>query len=359
MEIKPKIKVRNIVIHTIILFGVIFLSFFSIFLYLYNSEARSAMELTNPEINIELLIKNSIITFFVILLDIYVAYFAYFNLLLKGKLKKRNLLIALCIFVSLAVFKFIFLQWFTYGKISFSVGKFLPYTVISLVVGGIGIGIRALVEYFNQKENKKELEKKNLESEINLLRSQINPHFLFNTLNNIDALIRKDPERASDLLIKLSTQMRYMLYDSNTHNIQLSSELEFINDYIDLQKLRFENENVVQLEIKGDVDNSFIPPMLFIPFIENAFKHCSNYDVDKAIDISIEVTDNLYLFKAKNLFEEKTEVSKDKTSGIGVQLTKRRLELLYPKMHKLEIKKEAGWYSLILKINKNGVLTNN
>ena len=101
-----------------------------------------------------------------------------------------------------------------------------------LFFGGLGFGARAILEYFNEKDKQKELEKKNLQSELNLLRSQINPHFLFNTLNNIDALVRKNPEQASELLIKLSVQMRYMLYDSNTEKISLNAELEFIKDYI-------------------------------------------------------------------------------------------------------------------------------
>jgi LytS/YehU family sensor histidine kinase len=224
----------------------------------------------------------------------------------------------------------------------------------TLIFGSLGLGARALVEYFNEKDQKKELEKKNLQSELGLLRSQINPHFLFNTLNNIDALIRKDPERASEILIKLSVQMRYMLYDSNIDKISLVSELEFIKDYMILQRLRIKNDHAVLLRVTGNPEGISISPMLFISFIENAFKHCTNKEQDGAIQINISVEEGKRLcFRATNIFDPENIVNKDATGGIGLDLVKRRLDLIYAGKYALDTQQENNLYSVNLTINLN------
>jgi two-component system LytT family sensor kinase len=139
-----------------------------------------------------------------------------------------------------------------------------------------------LLKYWYQNQNiRMELEKENKNSEIALLRNQINPHFLFNTLNNIDTLIMKDQEQASDAVMKLSEIMRYMLYGSNTEYVPLSKEIDYLKSYISLQKIRFKNPDFAKFEITGNQNNKLIAPMLFIPFVENAFKHGAKTEVQK------------------------------------------------------------------------------
>jgi LytS/YehU family sensor histidine kinase len=182
----------------------------------------------------------------------------------------------------------------------------------------------------------------------------VHPHFLFNTLNNIDALIRKDPERASEILIKLSVQMRYMLYDSNIDKISLVSELEFIKDYMILQRLRIKNDHAVLLRVTGNPEGISISPMLFISFIENAFKHCTNKEQDGAIQINISVEEGRRLtFMASNIFDPENIVNKDATGGIGLDLVKRRLDLIYAGKYALDTQQENNLYSVNLTINLN------
>jgi LytS/YehU family sensor histidine kinase len=238
------------------------------------------------------------------------------------------------------------------GKISFA--KILGNLPGILIFGGIGLGARAILEFFKDKEKKKELERKNLQSELSMLRTQINPHFLFNTLNNIDALIRKDPAKASELLIKLSQEMRYMLYDSNTDKISLASEVEFIKDYISMQRSRVKNPDGIELNLDGNFNDVNLPPMLFIPFIENAFKHCHKQDEDKAIVFDLSRNNNELTFVSRNCFDPNRQVNRDKSGGIGLELVKKRLDLLYPGRHNFVIDKAGNQFQVSLTIKLDG-----
>jgi len=302
----------------------------------------------NANITWEFLLKSSFIMLGNLLLDIYSFYFILFKQFFKKKLSVKSVLFSLGI-VALLVCVRIFTDE---GDVKLSS---LPGALIwILFFGGLGFGEPAIIEYFNEKDKQKELEKKNLQSEVNLLRSQINPHFLFNTLNNIDALVRKDPEQASELLIKLSVQMRYMLYDSNTEKISLSSEVEFIKDYISLQKLRMRNQKAVRFLLNGEFKTRVIAPMLFIPFIENAFKHCSDKEHTGAIEIEITENNEQLDFFITNLFDPDDTGIKDKRGGIGLDLVRRRLKLIYPDRHFLEIVDENNRYTVRLNIQLNG-----
>ncbi len=138
--------------------------------------------------------------------------------------------------------------------------------------------VRVFVQWFQDAQDKLELEKQNFKSEISLLKNQLNPHFLFNTLNNIDSLIIEQSPNASPALNKLSEIMRYMVYDSEKEWVPLSDELTYIESYVELQKMRMVNANIIQYEVSGEVQNKHIAPMLFISFVENAFKHTSLKD---------------------------------------------------------------------------------
>lgn len=217
---------------------------------------------------------------------------------------------------------------------------------------GLAVGARALVEFLDERKTRKKLEAYNLKSEMSLFRAQVNPHFLFNTLNNIDALIYSNPDMASEMLIKLSKQMRYMLYDSNVEEIDLASELEFIRNYIDLESIRLTNKNFVQLEVEGNVSNWTIAPMLFIAFVENAFKHCSNTKDDGGLMIKVVVKDSEISFNCLNHYDNMLPKKKVKYSGVGLDLVKKRLKLIYPQKHQLNIDTDHQLFNINLSINK-------
>jgi len=208
-------------------------------------------------------------------------------------------------------------------------------------------------DWFNKQKRTQELEKKNLQSELSMLKNQINPHFLFNTLNNIDSLIKKNPDCASQSIVELSDMMRYMIYETNVEKIPLKKELEYIDNYMALQKLQYFNDDLVEYTITGNPENIEVAPMLFIPFIENAFKHCTNKETKHAIRFSFLLDTEKICFEATNIADKTQSISKDKTSGIGLDTVKRRLEILYPKKYFLEIQEKNDLFcvSLMIKIN--------
>jgi len=183
--------------------------------------------------------------------------------------------------------------------------------------------------------------------ELALVKSQINPHFLFNTLNNIDVLIQQDAIKASVYLNKLSDIMRFMLYETKTERIELSKELTYIEKYIELQKIRTSNLNYVNYAVEGNTDGLLIAPMLFIPFIENAFKHAENKKMENAINIRIVIKHDRIEFKCENNYSDDNQINHDE-SGLGNELIQKRLELLYPKKHKLEITNSDNTYKVNL-----------
>jgi two-component system, LytTR family, sensor kinase len=185
-----------------------------------------------------------------------------------------------------------------------------------------------------------------------LVKSQLDPHFLFNTINNIDILILKNATQASDYLNKLSDIMRFMLYETKTDRISLSSELEYIKKYIELQKIRTANSNYIKLSVTGTCEGKTIAPMVFIPFIENAFKHTTNKKLEHAITISISIEENVISFICENKYNT-TSKKEQENNGLGNDLIQKRLNLIYPEKHKLNIINQNGLYSVYLVINGN------
>jgi two-component system LytT family sensor kinase len=195
----------------------------------------------------------------------------------------------------------------------------------------------------------REKQSENLKTELSFLRSQVSPHFLFNVLNNIVALVRLKSNELEPTVLKLSSLMRYMLYETDEEKVILKSELEYLRNYIDLQQQRFGPDLSLKLDIEVLEDWHTIEPMLLIPFVENAFKHGNGLLKHPEIEIALSVNSNQLNFKVKNRFEESIS-AKDKTAGIGLVNVKRRLELLYPGKHSLSINKKEGWYSIHLNL---------
>ena len=191
-----------------------------------------------------------------------------------------------------------------------------------------------------------EKQRENLKTELSFLRSQISPHFLFNVLNNITALIRLKSDELEPTVMKLSLLMKYMLYETDEEKVIVKSEVEYLQAYIDLQKQRYGDELTLTMVFEIEENWHNIEPMLLIPFIENAFKHGGILQHPE-IHVFMSVRNDELHFMVKNKLEN-SEAIKDKTSGIGLANVKRRLELLYPSKHKLTIDKNNGWFIIEL-----------
>lgn len=206
-------------------------------------------------------------------------------------------------------------------------------------------------------EYEKELVREKLSAELDFLRAQTNPHFLFNTLNNLYGLARKKSDRTPDAVLMLSKIMRFMLYDCRVPRIQIGGELKVIKDYIELEKLRYSDR--LKITYEEDVDNpgTLIAPLLLLPFIENSFKHGAHSSTDEAaIKIRVYLKDNQLEFSVHNTFEaDAINTARDpKASGIGMRNEIRQLELIYPDRHTLSLTDSDGWYKADLTINMSG-----
>jgi hypothetical protein len=197
---------------------------------------------------------------------------------------------------------------------------------------------------------KEQLEKQAVEAELFYLKSQINPHFLFNTLNNIHTLVYKQAATAPEAVLRLASLMRYMIYDSNAHTVPLSREMTYLQDYISLQQLRYKNAPVVDLQIVGEINNCFIAPLLFIHFLENAYKHSPARLEPGDIQVKVEVKENTLVFISQNPLTTRQGNVMNEPGGIGLPNIKKRLALLYPGQHNLEIKASEKTFTVMLTI---------
>jgi sensor histidine kinase YesM len=222
-----------------------------------------------------------------------------------------------------------------------------PLIMVSAIASTYGL----LLAFLDQDAAKEEQKSEQLKSELAFLRSQISPHFIFNILNSIVYLIRtKASEKAEEVTMRLSSLMRYMLYDSDQTMVPLENELTYVENYIDLQKMRFDGNVDFIFKVKGDTAGHMIEPMLIIPFVENAVKHGVGL-VDKPfILVELDFTDHGLHFQVKNKKGKEEQVFKDPSSGIGLKNVKRRLELLYPQKHELSIEEDELNFSVDLNL---------
>jgi two-component system, LytTR family, sensor kinase len=222
-------------------------------------------------------------------------------------------------------------------------------TFIGLICGIVALVIKGFITWVKEIKLKEALSEKNHQMELALIKSQLDPHLLFNTINNIDALILKDAVQASNCLNKLSDIMRFMLYETKAEKILLSREIEYIEKYIALQKIRTANEHYVQFAVTGNMGSKLVAPMVFIPFIENAFKHTNNKKLQNAITINIFIKDETIQLVCENKFDPKWQVKKA-DSGLGNDLIQRRLNLIYAGKQILDVHKTNELYSVNLTI---------
>jgi LytS/YehU family sensor histidine kinase len=189
---------------------------------------------------------------------------------------------------------------------------------------------------FTTMNQKAELDKQKLAVELDLLKSKLNPHFLFNTLNNIDSLIHKSPEEASAALIRLSEIMRYLTYETSSDVVDLNKEVGYIRNFIELHRMRIKSPEDIRFEITGD-QNILISPALFVPLIENAFKYASFRTKKPCVDIRLSSDNGIVVFETSNYYETSSNGSGSTNSGYGINNLKKRLNLTYPGKHQLII----------------------
>lgn len=227
---------------------------------------------------------------------------------------------------------------------------FLPPMAGTFIIGHTGSLLKGFIRWFEDIQRKQEMEKMLLQNELDALNAQLNPHFLFNTLNNIDSLIHSDANKASESLITLSEIMRYMLYDAKKSKIPVSKEIAHYQNIIRLQSLRIKDPSKVKFntEVEADVE---VAPLLFLPFLENAFKHASLDAPDSHITIDLKANREQIEFSCSNRYDQMDDTRKLKTGGIGFSNLRRRLKLLYPARFTLEINRENSYFSAHLTIN--------
>jgi|WetSurMetagenome_2_1015567.scaffolds.fasta_scaffold03493_5 two-component system, LytTR family, sensor kinase len=233
-------------------------------------------------------------------------------------------------------------------------GRFAIYNfyITSILVSGFALGLRYGEASREREKEIKELEQAKLNSELSMLKNQVSPHFFFNTLNNIYSLIEINKEDAQASVLNLSKMMRYMLYDSEHGNTRLKSEIEFMKNYIDLMKLRLSNRVTLTVDFPEHFDDVDIPPLLFISFIENAFKHGVSYQGKSFINISLVAEGSVITFIVQNsVAKGHSGDAPGVESGIGLENVRKRLTLLFGDNYDLSIEEKESVYSVTLKLD--------
>jgi len=277
---------------------------------------------------------------FLAMLPVYAHFFA-LRLITKRKILAYILLLVGIIYmggyIDNIMFTGVFFMRYSLYKSIYDIGGVVfMTTALKYIKAGIGDQLIA-----------QEIKTKQLESELATLRAQINPHFLFNTLNNLYALALVGSKKTPETIIKLSDLMRYILDKTQSKSVCLSDEISFLNNYIELEKLRFESGSVV-FNVEGNPDTKLIAPMMFIPFVENAFKHGIDTTAgDCDIAVSFIVSEAVIIFKTSNKLYPDMKLNQH---GSGIANVKRRLELIYPNKHTLDISSDGNKYTVRLEI---------
>lgn len=295
-----------------------------------------------------------------LLFALIIGYLNYFILLpafLKDKKLGRYLLqffVAFAILISLrlALGRYLF-EGFTGGTGYLYTTRYTIQVVTTNLFIVIFLGmIRFAVDWFEFEARQKNVENERLIAELNFLKAQINPHFLFNTLNNLYYLAYTKSSNTTEVIAKLSQMMRYMIYDSNYPLVPLSKEIEYMENYISLERLRLNDQIPIRFTIEGGNPHNFlIAPLIFITFLENAFKHgVSNNHPEAWVDISIRIEGKECVYRVENSKIPFSKPETEQKSGIGIQNVKRRLELSYPGKHRLTVEDLKDRYSVQLNI---------
>jgi len=294
------------------------------------------------------------------ILMLFIAYFNYSYLLPRFQQHKswlRYILHFLGPFVVVIVARVYWQRFIIDGlthqdRFAYSTMFIVQSIVITLFIA-IFIGfLRFVSDWFEFQATKKEIETERLTAELSFLKAQINPHFLFNTLNNLYYLAYSQSPNTTEVIAKLSHVMRYMIHDSNYPLVPLSKEIEYIENYISLERLRLNDQTTINLNIQGETEKVHVAPLILITFLENAFKHgITKTNAASWVNILIQADDEELIFVVENSKSNGTD--KTEKSGIGLANVKRRLELLYPGRHDLRVEDEPERYYIELKLQLN------
>ena len=234
--------------------------------------------------------------------------------------------------------------------ISLRMPVFISEFLNTLGFSFVPITIKFTIDWFQSEKLKTELINEKQASELAQLRSQINPHFLFNTLNNIYSLVYKKSDDAPEAIMKLSDIMRYMLYEAANEKVLLNKEIAYLKSYIELQSIRLHDPEFVEFTSEVNENTQTLSPMLFIPFIENAFKHGAKNVQSPGIKINLIYKDSKLILTVSNFMKNDINSSGDTVGGIGLHNVRRRLTLLYPDSHILEIKQNNYMFYVSLEL---------
>ena len=218
-------------------------------------------------------------------------------------------------------------------------------TIMLVLMLGMNLGIKFYFRHKDDQHRLVQLERENLEQQLEYLKYQINPHFFMNTLNNIHALVDIEPEMAKESIVELSKILRYVLYEGARQRVPLNREIAFIENYIQLMRIRLTDHVKINIELPELIPECELPPLLLITFIENAFKHGVSYTQPSFIDILIEAADGHLHFNCRN---SKVPQGEDKHGGLGLQNARRRLDLIYPGQYTLDIDDGEDTYNVDL-----------
>ncbi len=225
--------------------------------------------------------------------------------------------------------------------------------IITLFIGFGSMLFKVTKDWLLHQQEKADLTNQTLQSELRFLKSQINPHFFFNTLNNLYALTLKKSDLAPEIVLRLSEMMRYMLYESNEKQVSLDKEIKCVTNYLELEKLRQGHKFNINFNIDGEVKNQKIAPLMFIPFLENSFKHGLNNQIKSGfVNIDMQLKNEWVAMEIENSKPPTYAVKKNgkKSGGIGLENVKRRLKLLYPQKHQLNITDNPNSFKVSLNI---------
>jgi hypothetical protein len=229
--------------------------------------------------------------------------------------------------------------------------KIIKLSVMMYPVTFVAVAIKLLKYWFANKQAQQILTQEKLQAELKFLKTQIHPHFLFNTLNNLYALTLKKSDKAPEMVLKLSELINYMLYECTSDEVALSKEIKFIQNYIDVEKMRYGDKLDIELRITGEVSDRKIAPLILLPFVENCFKHGASETLQQSwVKVSIDAQPHVMIIKVENSKSPENGVTQRK-EGIGIQNVKRRLDLLYPEKHSLKILNGEETFLVVLTLN--------
>jgi two-component system LytT family sensor kinase len=308
------------------------------------------------DMSLSLALSVDIVNVLFFALIVYFNYFLLFPDYLKNRNFTKHLFLLGLASLLLTPVKTIFLYQASFGNKEmqeYYLENQLYIFISTYFVGSAATIYRVMSEWIIQQQEKKDLESQTLQSELNFLKSQINPHFLFNTLNSLYALTLKKSDLAPEIVLKLSEMMRYMLYDCNEKEVSIEKEINYIKNYLELEKLRHGRNIDIKLKIEDTIGTIHIAPLLLIPFIENAFKHGTSHLIPHTyVDVELSQKNNQIEMRVNNSKGPSVPTNEiRKNGGIGLLNVRRRLDILYPDNHTLKITETPNEYRVELTIS--------